>query len=247
MNAHAADAYGRTVAPDGDLCKRMRIDKGWDVTEMAAKVGLTKKTVESIEAGNRCFVFTLKAFSDAFGLPDIKPLLKDPNAVPPRITGADRVQFKIRLSFPFADRDFTSWLIWFINKLIKLIDPKGEFEVLAVAPGSTIITIEMTADDAGKAVSSFAAGELNDLHIRSITTNFGSGEPVEFKPIPRNPVDSNSPKPSNPASSPQRAPEKSLFERFSTWLFGEGSQSSDSPTYKEKSSSIFSNRMLRKD
>lgn len=241
MSANPKDANGRTVKPNGEVCKRMRIERGWDVAAMAVKTGLTRKTVESVEAGNRCFPFTLKAFSDTFGLPDLTPLLEEPRLLPSPIVDVDRVQLRIKLWLPFADCDFTQWLIGIVNKLIKLIDPMSEIEVVAVSPGSVIIILEMSAQDTRKAVSAFGSGELDEIEIASMMTDFGAGEIVEFNAIDRTPaVADPPPRPSPPsAPSPQGKPEKSLLGSMWVWLFGEGSKSSAPPPYKEKGATIF--------
>jgi hypothetical protein len=230
-------AKARTVKPNGEACRRMRIERGWDELAMAAKTGLTKKTIESVEAGNPCFLFTLSAFKDAFGLPDTTPLLEPDQPIPPPVYGGPRVRVIIRLRLPFADCDFTQWLINLINKIIVLIDPTGNIEVVGVAIGSIIITLEMDANDTRKMVSAFGSGEFDDLRFDSIATNFGQGETLEFKAITRTQAFVRPPRP--PAPTPQPKPQKSLFQRLSTWLFGEGGSRSDPPPYREQGASIF--------
>lgn len=227
----------RTVKPAGETIRRLRLQKGWSVEEMAAKAGCTPVTVQKIEACKDCFLFTITCFSKAFGLPDNSLLLADPAAVPQPASGSSRVQLRIRLTIPFTNFDFTEQLVKIINFLIKLIDPQGEIEIVGVAPGSVVIMLEMDAQDARKAVSAFGSGELDALNIAAITTNFGSGELVEFTPIA---TETNSiPPPRRSLPAPPPKPKQSLMARLSIWLFGDGSQHSDPPPYREKGATIF--------
>jgi hypothetical protein len=123
-------------------------------------------------------------------------LLEEPY-VPSPIPSGDRVQIKIRLNLPFAECDFATWLISLINKLIWLVDPSGEMEVIAVAPGSVVITLEMDDMDARKTIGAFGTGELEELGIASIATNFGAGEPAVFTAIAKAPAQ-NYPVPPRP-------------------------------------------------
>ena len=173
----------RTFKPNGGLCKQTRIQKGWDEAAMAAKAGLTPKTIASVEACNPCFLFTLKSISDALGLADVSQLIDSGEPPIPPIPPGKRIQLKIKVRLPFPDCDFTKWLVWFIQKLINLIDPDGGMEIVGIAPGSIIITLEMTEKDTRKTVSALGSGELDELDIESISTNFGHGEPQEFRAI----------------------------------------------------------------
>jgi len=238
------NANGRTVKPNGALCKRLRIDKVGDVAAMAARTGLTKKTVESVEAGRRCFVLTLQAFGDVLDLDDISQLLEDPYSLPPPIAGGNRVQLKLKFVLPYAECDFTQWLITIVNAIIKVIDPLSEIEVIAIAPGSVIVTLEMNAGDAKKTVSAFGSGELNNLSLGTITTNFGYGALQEFNaiPAPTEAIIRLFPPLRMQPQPPQPKPAtKSLFERFTLWFFGTPGQTSDPPPYRDSAqrSSIF--------
>jgi DNA-binding XRE family transcriptional regulator len=204
----------RTFKPNGALCKKLREDRGWEVAAMAAKAGLTTKTIASIEAGNPCFLFTLKGISDALELADVSQLIASGEpSVPPPPSGK-RVQMKIKVILPFADSDFTKWLVWFVNKLIKLIDPDGEMEIVGIAPGSIIITLEMTEKDTRKTVSAFASGELDELEIDSISTNFGHGELQEFRAIRKT---IPPPTPRSPPLPPPVPPKEKQSESGSTY------------------------------
>lgn len=244
MSPPPVNANGRTVKPNGELCKSLRLQKVGDVAAMAARSGLTKKTVQSVESGRRCFVLTLQAFGDVLDLDDISQLLEDPYSLPPPIAGGNRVQLKLKFVLPYAECDFTEWLIRIVNVIIKVIDPMGEIEVIAIAPGSVIVTLEMNASDAKKTVSAFGSGELNNLSLGSITTNFGYGALQEFNAIPA-PAETiiglfhrlrMQPQP------PQGEPAgKSLWQRFTVWFFGTPGQTSDPPPYRDSAqrSSIF--------
>ncbi len=236
----------RTVKPAGETIQRLRLQKGWSVEEMAAKAGCTPVTVQKIEASKDCFLFTITCFSKAFGLPDNSLLLADPVGVPRPASSSTRVQLRIRLAIPFTNFDFTEQLVRLINLLIRLIDPQCEIEIVGVAAGSVVITLEMDAEDAKKTVSAFGSGELEPLHIAAMTTNFGSGELVEFTSIAKTENSISLPlRSQQPAAPPP--PKQSLMKRLSIWLFGEGSQHSDPPPYREKGASIFERFKQRQD
>jgi transcriptional regulator with XRE-family HTH domain len=234
----AVQSSGRTVKPAGDTIRRLRLEKGWDVSEMATRAGCTVKTVESVEASSPCFLFTLTGFSKAFGLPDNSQLLAEPASPPkPAVRQGSRIQLKMRFKFPYTDFDFTDQLVKIIRFLIRLIDPDGDIEVVGVAPGSVIVTLEMEVQDAHKLVSALGVGELDCLDISSITTNFGSGDPVEFAAPPK--VEST-PAPAGPAPQPGHtgAPESSkpsVFKRLYDWWTADPDQGKSQSPYKDKS------------
>jgi predicted transcriptional regulator len=58
----------RTVRPDGDKIKRLRLDKLWRVEDLAKHAKCSVKTVENVERGANVYMFTLAKFATAFRL-----------------------------------------------------------------------------------------------------------------------------------------------------------------------------------
>ena len=228
----------RTVTPAGKTIEQLRLERGWDVYEMARRAGVTPNTVLSVEKSNKCFLMTINGFRAAFGLPDNEQLLGGPSPKPIRVTGARRIQIRIRLRIPFTNFDFTDQLAAVINWLIKLIDPQGDVEVLAVAPGSVVITLEMDEPDTRKLVSAFGVGEL--AHAKYEITSIGIEEDGSFTEytapsIHRREVQRQR----TPQQPAPQMPQKSLLDRFAAWLFGENAASAAPPPYKEEGASVF--------
>jgi predicted transcriptional regulator len=58
----------RTVRPDGEKIKRLRLDKLWRVEDLAKHAKCSVKTVENVERGANVYMFTLAKFATAFRL-----------------------------------------------------------------------------------------------------------------------------------------------------------------------------------
>src|SRR5216684_6668189 len=93
---------GRTVKPDGQRINRLRSEKGWNVAEMAANVGCSKRTVEKLESGSACYLFTLSNFAKALGV-ECRELLKDATPLAAAPTKERRFEVQIKLSIPYEE------------------------------------------------------------------------------------------------------------------------------------------------
>ena len=124
--------------------KRLREEKGWNVSEMAGKVGCSKRTVDSVEAGKCCFIFTLSNFAEALGLA-AKDILEGKEPEPPPARRSVQVQLTIRI--PFEEFDQSDQLVSFIELAKYVLKTSQPINVINVADGSTVIGLEFDEYD----------------------------------------------------------------------------------------------------
>jgi len=157
----------RAVKPNGDMIKRLRIEKGWRVEDLANKAKCSLKTVENVEKGANVYLVTLATFATALGVE--YPTLVSGGQPPPEPPKPDRcIQVQIVVSIPFDDFDQSEQLGSFVTLLKRLIGSGGDINVVGVRPGSTIITLEMGEEDARTLAAACLAGEWDELPYEEI-------------------------------------------------------------------------------
>jgi transcriptional regulator with XRE-family HTH domain len=171
----------RTVTADGEAVKRLRLEKGWRIEDLAKRARCSIKTVENVERGANVYLFTLKKFAEALDV-EYKSLLpnadtaSDPQPQQPRF-----VEVQIKLSIPYGDFDESEQLVTLIRSLNLLLEGKTQMGALNVAEGSTIVTLEMDAADVGRLIELLLEGELEALQIIGVNaSNAWSGELEEL-------------------------------------------------------------------
>jgi transcriptional regulator with XRE-family HTH domain len=182
LEAFWAQAGGRmarrTVKPDGGKVSRLRVAKGWTVAFMAAQVGCSERTLENVEKGKPCFVFTLKNVAKALGIESSQLLAEadEPAAVTPK---ERRFEVQIKVSVAFDQFDECEQLTQFIELLKRAIGASHDIEVKDLKASSVTITLEMSEEDIAKLLVAFQGGQLDDLRVSSITLprspDFGLG------------------------------------------------------------------------
>ncbi len=73
----------RTVRPDAEAVKRLRLAKGWRVEDLATKAICSVKTIENIERGTSVYVTTLAKIAKALGV-DFVTLVQGGKPLPER-------------------------------------------------------------------------------------------------------------------------------------------------------------------
>jgi len=170
----------RSTPIAGAALQRLRVNKGWDVAELAARAGCTKDTVTRAEAGSRVFLATAKALADALGVKPDSLLTKTNDGAAeqdktPNGQGAALVDLhikycdmEVKLSIPFDQFDQCDQLVALVNMIGLAIQSKYGIGVKAVRKGSTIITLEMAEDDARRLVIAFKSGRLKPLDVVNV-------------------------------------------------------------------------------
>jgi transcriptional regulator with XRE-family HTH domain len=156
---------GRTVKPNGNRIRELRTAKGWNVAETAARVGCGKRTVELLEAGRCCYVFTLDNFAKALGVTP-KEIIEGQGPDP--LPEGKRMQVQIKLSIPFAEFDESKALVDFLEALKKLINSKDDIDPTSVEEGSVIITLEVSPRDALEISRLLHMYDLKELPIDAV-------------------------------------------------------------------------------
>jgi transcriptional regulator with XRE-family HTH domain len=156
---------GRTVKANGEKIQRLRIEKGWTVSDAAAKTGCSDKTVENVERGANVYLFTLAKFAKAFGVE--YPVLVSGGDPSPELPKKER-RFKVQITvdIPFEEFD-ESQLESYISRLERIVHPWAELLVAGVEKGSTILTLEMRMDDIERLIDAFGPA-LDDLRIERV-------------------------------------------------------------------------------
>jgi len=152
----------RTVRPDGEAIKRLRLEKGWRVEDLATKAICSVKTVENIERGANVYVFTLAKIAKALGV-EFMTLVQGGKPPPEPPKPESCVQVKVEVSIPFDQFDESEQLDGLITVLKGLLSGGGNIRVVGVAPGSTIITLEMTVRDMLALHSAYDEGKLAEI------------------------------------------------------------------------------------
>ncbi len=152
----------RSVKPDGDTIKRLRIEKGWRVEDLARKARSSVKTVENVERGANVYLFTLAKFATALGVEYIT-LVSGSKPAPEPPKHGPTVKVHIVLSIPFDQFEESEKLSGFIELLKRVIQARDHINVLAVTDGSTVITIEMSKEDMLKLFSAYSEGKLKEM------------------------------------------------------------------------------------
>jgi len=160
---------GRTVRPDAEAIKRLRVAKGWTVEDLAGKAICSPKTLQNIEKGNRVYLSTLSKLAKPLALNvEIMTLVQGgkPPAQPPEPPKPQpQVQMQFVLSIPFDQFDESAQLGGFIEFLKQFMKGGGNVNVLGVTPGSTIITVAVSIEDMLALASAFKAGKLAEMQV----------------------------------------------------------------------------------
>ena len=166
-------APSRTVRPDAEAIKRLRLTKGWSVEVLADKSICSVKTLQNIEKGASVYLSTLSKIATALAV-DFATLMPDgkPPSDPP-LPPESRIQVQITVSIPFAQFDESKQLCGLIDSFRQfLAGGKGDIRVLNVGSGSTVITLEMTRLDVRALHSAYSEGKLAKLHCIDFRTKF---------------------------------------------------------------------------
>lgn len=188
-------APSRTVRPDVEAVRRLRLAKGWSVERLAEKAPCSVKTLRNIEKGASVYLSTLSRIATALAV-DFATLMPDgkPPSDPPPVAPENRLQVHITVSIPYAQFDESEQLCGLIDSLRRLlVGGGGDMRVLNVGDGSTVITLEVTRDDFLALHSAYSEGKLAELHCIDFCPKFEhddpSDEPLRGDPIYEIPTD----------------------------------------------------------
>lgn len=164
---------GRTVEPNGEAVRAARLRKGWRTQDLADKAECSKRTVESVEAGNAVYAFTLSQIAAALGEPTEK-LVAGATMPPPQ---DDMVRITVELAFPFHKFDQSDQLKALITFMQQFT--KGELEPCALRESSVSIDLLLHKDDLYKLVQAFLDLKLEPLRINKLVSPVIDNEPLQ--------------------------------------------------------------------
>jgi transcriptional regulator with XRE-family HTH domain len=174
----------RTVRPDAEAIKRLRLEKGWRAEDLATKALCSVKTIVNIERGASVYVSTLAKLAKVLGV-EFMTLVQGSNPQPeqPKLLSDDekpktptltqpRVKVQITVDIPYENFDESHQLIDFIKRLTEIVQPNDEIVFADVRPGSTIITLDMSIADCKRLVDKLftlqSSSERRALHITAL-------------------------------------------------------------------------------
>lgn len=130
------------IRPDAKKIRELREAKGWSQEQLAGEAGHGRRTVENIEQGKCCYLFTLKNLATTLGVDVLVLCLDKPTATPEK-----RVEVQIVVRIPYGDFDQSEQLTGMVAAIMALLKG-GAVDVLKVGSGSTVITLTMSPEDA---------------------------------------------------------------------------------------------------
>ncbi len=157
----------RTVRPDGEKIKRLRLAKLWRVEDLAKQAKCSVKTVENVERGANVYMFTLAKFATALNVESASLLAGAELPVdPPK--KERRIEVNLKINIPFDDFDQSDQLIKLIESLKAIVNANDHIEVTRLMAGSTIITLEMSEADVHSLIAAFMAGKLDEMQVQEL-------------------------------------------------------------------------------
>ena len=152
----------RTVCPDAEAIRRLRLEKGWRVEDLAKHAKCSVKTVENVERGANVYMFTLAKLAKELGV-EYAALVAGGKLPPEPPRPEPRVEVQVVMSIPFDQFDESEQLSGFIEFLKQYTKGGGNINVVGVAPGSTIITLEMSMQDMLALFAAYKEGKLAEM------------------------------------------------------------------------------------
>jgi transcriptional regulator with XRE-family HTH domain len=151
----------------------LRIARGWSSRQrLAEKAIISLRTIDSIMAGENALLSTFTKIAKAFDVP-VESILEDyekPESCKGRVW-----EITIQIRTPYAEFDETKDLPLLISELMKRVGGR-EFWSPETTPGSTIIRIYVEGDQMSALLAAFQAGQLDDLGIVDVKSDFISLE-----------------------------------------------------------------------
>ena len=160
----------RTVTPSVATIRRLRLERGWRVEDLARKAKCSVKTIENVERGQNVYVFTLTKLADALGVSYVTLVAgNEPPPLPPTLTSRSRFEVEIKVAVPYENFDECDQLVGFVELLKRLLERAGDVQVKAVREGSVVIVLEVNDDDIPGLFKQFMDGELRKFGVESMS------------------------------------------------------------------------------
>jgi len=161
---------GRTIPISGEWVRTLRIQKKWDVGELAAAAKISDKTIENIEKGGKSvYAATFVKIAAALEVDNAKLLPTPVRVIIPETPLRRPVHVILRFDLPyhlFDQSDHLNGTLAFIKS--ELLD-KHDFNVVAVFAGSVNVELEMSYDDALRLYAAFEERHLSGLRVGALT------------------------------------------------------------------------------
>lgn len=158
----------RTIPIDGNTVKALRLQRSWDIADLARKARCSEKTIINIERlpTKRVFACTLMAIAGALDVA-WKDLLADPGTqLTPPLPPRRRITLTVTINVDYDDFDFSDELHERVDRLAKAIAAVGDIDVDQVRRANSVdINLQMTQPDLITFVHEFCAGRLDSHQI----------------------------------------------------------------------------------
>ena len=137
------------VSPDAQKIRQHREERCWSQDHLARAAGVSLRTVQRVENGERASSASMMALAAAFDA-EVGAITKEPNAVPVARNDPARVNAALRLSFLIVLASYVFCL--FVFAAISFGDGNGRFEMLyptiwfgvgVAGHGLTVVIVEL--------------------------------------------------------------------------------------------------------
>lgn len=163
----------RTLAIKGDRLKRLRIQQGWSVEELATKAVCSVKTIQSAENSKKMYMSTITKIANALNIKAYVLLAEVNLADPPPppewkeiIESKERMfGFFILVNIDFKEVDESVQVPEIVNGVVEAASPQKDVYVVAVRSGSLIVCFAMVKSDVERVVGAFCAYKLDGLAV----------------------------------------------------------------------------------
>ncbi len=174
------------VRPDGKEIKRLRVKKGWDQNEMAAKIGCSLRTVKSLEAGKCVFLYTISNVAEALG-EEVHSLYKTRKPLSEKPACTDPAHGSILVDGNFDEFDEGADLPILMERLRAAIHANYIVSIIIIKPSKSIeIGLVMQMSDAYLLLDAFLETLLLPLGIKAIKFDLIiESDIVTIAPFPR--------------------------------------------------------------
>jgi len=152
--------------------ENLRIARGWSREQLASKAILSTRTLDSIMSGKSAVLSTFSKLAKVLETP-VNAIVDGFEL--PQHPRERRWTVTISISAPYDAYDETKDLPDFLKKLLNKVGGDEIWGVEASA-GSTKIEFYLTDEQYAKLMSEYEAGNLDDLNITNITSQYYDGE-----------------------------------------------------------------------
>jgi Cro/C1-type HTH DNA-binding domain len=158
-----------TYRPRVKTIERLMRENGVSRTGMPQKIKISPATVRSLLDGKPAYMATFVKIADLFGVKTGDIIEDEAVETPPPLKGSkDRRKGAVAIARGFDSFDEVKELPGLIEAIRNQIGANYKIYVIAIGPGSVVVTLNLHVDDAERLQAAFDAGRLTALSITRV-------------------------------------------------------------------------------